>query len=306
MKFLKFLVAMLSVFTLFVFALGFLQKEEILDTVIDYYNKIPTTLNNNEYTKEVDVDFVKLTDDFIANNKDELINIYYTIISSGMQEFTFYCDNGYKECLKDVEAINNDSTLLSQINNFVNVFNSFKSIKTTYTNYGKITLSINRIYKSDDIKNINNKIDSIFDTVVDKGKNDYDNILAIHDYIINTTKYDIESENNPYSNASTAIGVLFDHKATCNGYTDTMSMFLDRLNIKNVKISNDTHIWNLVYINNKWLNLDVTWDDPVNDLNRDMLLHEYFLKTREEFNKIDSLNPKNKHVYDEAIYNFID
>lgn len=117
MKFLKFLVAMLSVFTLFVFALGFLQKEEILDTIIDYYNKIPTTLNNNEYTKEVDVDFVKLTDDFIANNKDELINIYYTIISSGMQEFTFYCDNGYKECLKDVEAINNDSTLLSQINN---------------------------------------------------------------------------------------------------------------------------------------------------------------------------------------------
>ena len=80
MKFLKFLVAVLSVFTLFVFALGFLQKEEILDTVIDYYNKIPTTLNNNEYTKEVDVDFVKLTDDFIANNKDELINIYYTII----------------------------------------------------------------------------------------------------------------------------------------------------------------------------------------------------------------------------------
>ena len=67
MKFLKFLVAMLSVFTLFVFALGFLQKEEILDTVIDYYNKIPTTLNNNEYTKEVDVDFVKLTDDFIDN-----------------------------------------------------------------------------------------------------------------------------------------------------------------------------------------------------------------------------------------------
>lgn len=306
MKFLKFLVAVLSVFTLFVFALGFLQKEEILDTVIDYYNKIPTTLNNNEYTKEVDVDFVKLTDDFIANNKDELINIYYTIISSGMQEFTFYCDNSYKECLKDVEAINNDSTLLSQINNFVNVFNSFKSIKTTYTNYGKVTLSINRIYKRDDIKNINDKIDSIFDTIVDKEKNDYDNILAIHDYIINTTKYDIESENNPYSNASTAIGVLFDNKATCNGYTDTMSIFLDRLNIKNVKISNDTHIWNLVYINNKWLNLDVTWDDPVNDLNRDMLLHEYFLKTREEFNKIDSLNPKNKHVYDEAIYNFID
>ena len=77
MKFLKFLVAILSVFTLFVFALGFLQKEEILDTVIDYYNKIPTTLNNNEYTKEVDVDFVKLTDDFIAITRMNLL-IYIT------------------------------------------------------------------------------------------------------------------------------------------------------------------------------------------------------------------------------------
>jgi transglutaminase/protease-like cytokinesis protein 3 len=306
MKFLKFLIAVLSVFTLFVLTIGFLDKEEILDTVIDYYNKTPTMLNNNEYTKEVDVDFIKLTDDFIANNKDELINIYYTIISSGMQEFTFYCDNEYSECLKDVESINNDSTLLSQINNFVNVFNSFKSIKTTYTNYGKVTLSINRIYKSEDIENINNKIDSIFDSIVDKNKSDYDNILAIHDYIINNTKYDVESEKNPYSNASTAIGVLFDNKATCNGYTDTMSIFLDRLNIKNVKISNDTHIWNLVYVETKWVNLDVTWDDPINNLNRDMILHDYFLITKGELAEIDEQNPNNKHIYDEEIYNFMD
>lgn len=306
MKFLKFLIAVLSVFTLFVLTLGFLDKEEILDTVIDYYNKTPTMLNNNEYTKEVDVDFIKLTDDFIANNKDELINIYYTIISSGMQEFTFYCDNEYSECLKDVESINNDSTLLSQINNFVNVFNSFKSIKTTYTNYGKVTLSINRIYKSEDIENINNKIDSIFDSIVDKSKSDYDNILAIHDYIINNTKYDVESEKNPYSNAATAIGVLFDNKATCNGYTDTMSIFLDRLNIKNVKISNDTHIWNLVYVETKWVNLDVTWDDPINNLNRDMILHDYFLITKGELAEIDEQNPNNKHIYDEEIYNFMD
>lgn len=306
MKFLKFLVAVLSVFTLFVFALGFLEKQEILDTVVDYYNKTPTTLNNNEYAKEVDVGFVKTTNDFIANNKDELINIYYTIISSGMNEFTFYCDNGYKDCFSDIKSINNDSSLLSQINNFVNVFNSFKSIKTTYTNYGKITLSINRIYKNEDIININNKIDSIYNTIVDSSKSDYDNILSIHDYIVNTTKYDKAAEKNPYSNASTAIGVLFDNKATCNGYTDTMSIFLDRLNIKNVKISNETHIWNLVYINNKWLNLDVTWDDPVNDLNQDILLHDYFLKTKEEFIKLDNLNPNNKHTYNEEIYNFID
>lgn len=294
MKFLKFLVVLIAFFGISVFVYGYLADNEVIVTLKEYYDKTPSILINNEYRKEIDESFVHYTDNFIAKNKEDLLNIYYTIMSSGMNEFTFYCDSKYSECINEVEKINSNSELLSQINNFVHVFNSFKTIKTTYSSLGKIVLTINRVYTEEDIEKINKELDKLEKEIVDKNKNDYDNILSIHDYVINNTKYDLEEHSTGSSNAK---DLLFNHKATCNGYTDTIALFLDRLNIKNVKISNDDHIWNLIYLNGKWLHLDATWDDPVNNLNKDLLLHDYFLKETSEMDE--------KHNYNKEIFNFI-
>lgn len=305
MKFLKFLVVILTIFSCTVFVYGYLNEKEVLNTLIEYYKRNPSTLYENNYKKDIDVDFVSLTQDFEPNNKNELINIYYTILSSGMNNFTFYCAKDYVDCIPDIIEINNDKDLLSQINNFVNVFNSFRSIKTTYTTSGKITLSVNHVYSDNDIEIINSKLDEIEKTLYLNKNTEYDKVLAIHDYIINNTKYNEEDEKKANTPSSTAIGVLVNKLATCNGYTDTAALLLDRLNIPNLRISNDKHIWNLVYINGKWLHMDLTWDDPVNNLNKDFLEHTYFLKTSEEFYKIGLTNEKSKHDFDETIYNFV-
>ena len=191
------------------------------------------------------------------------------------------------------------------MNNFVHVYNSFRSIKTTYTTNGKVTLSINKVYSNDDINIINSKLDSIEKTIYKDAISEYDKILAIHDYIINNTKYNLKDENKIGTPSSTAIGVLVNNLATCNGYTDTASLLLDRLNIPNVRISNENHIWNLVYTNGRWLHMDVTWDDPVNSLNKDMLTHDFFLKTTDEFDEIGKINIKNQHNFNKEIFNFI-
>jgi len=304
MRILKFLVVVLTLFASSVFVYGYLNENEVIDTIINFYERNPSTLYTNEYTKDDDVSFVKLTNDFTADNKDELLNIYYTILSSGMNEFTFYCSKSYSECIQEVVNINQNADLLSQMNNFVNVFNSFKSIKTTYTTSGKITLSINRVYNNNDIEIINNKLDEIEKTLYINAYSEYDKIKAIHDYVVNNTKYNLEDENKPATVSSTAIGVLVNGLATCNGYTDTVALLLDRLNIKNFRISNDNHIWNLVYTNGKWLHLDSTWDDPVNNLNEDILSYEYFLKTTNEFDELNRLKPNNEHNFDRDIFNF--
>lgn len=306
MKVLKFLVVLLSIFTLLVFSYGYLSENEVIETIVDYYKRTPSTIKYNEYKKDINIDFIKLTDNFIADSKNDIINIYYTIIYSGMNEFTFYCDKNYINCTEDVVSVNNDTSTLSQMNNFVNVYNSFKSIKTTYTSTGKITLSIDRIYNNDDIINIGSRINKIYDEIVDLNKDDKTNIKSIHDYIINNTKYNVEEENAKEPTASsTANGVLFNGLATCNGYTDAMSLFLDKMNIPNVRISNSTHIWNLVYLDNNWYHLDLTWDDPINDLNKDLLLYDYYLKTTDELIKLDKNANKNDHIFDTEIYNFI-
>lgn len=304
MKFLKFLVVILTIFACSTFVYGYLNEKEILGTLINYYERNPSILSTNEYTKDANIDFVQLTDDFEASNIQELHNIYYTIISSGMNEFTFYCNTSYTNCINDVISINDDDDLLSQMNNFVNVYNSFRSIKTTYTTSGKVTLSINRVYSESDIYLINTALDILERTLYINAYTEYDKILAIHDYIVNNTKYNLEDENKKGTPSSTAIGVLVNKKATCNGYTDTAALLLDRLNIPNVRISNDKHIWNLVYTNGKWLHLDLTWDDPVNNLNKDILSYDYFLKTTQEFDQIGKLKPENEHKFDREIYNF--
>ena len=64
------------------------------------------------------------------------------------------------------------------------------------------------------------------------------------------------------------------------------------------KISTINHIWNAVNINNEWLHLDLTWDDPVTDTNENVLLDDFFLISN---NKLVGKNTK-QHNYDINIY----
>ena len=63
-------------------------------------------------------------------------------------------------------------------------------------------------------------------------------------------------------------------------------------------ISTINHIWNAVNINNEWLHLDLTWDDPVTDTNENVLLDDFFLISN---NKLVGKNTK-QHNYDINIY----
>jgi len=44
------------------------------------------------------------------------------------------------------------------------------------------------------------------------------------------------------------------------------------------------HAWNRVYLDNQYLNLDITWDDPVPD-GGSRVLYDYFLISDEQMRK---------------------
>ena len=186
----------------------------------------------------------------------------------------------YVNCISDIEKISNgENDTLSILNYFVSPFNSEKKITTSYNNIGEVNITVDKLYSDEDIKAVNKKIDEIISDIINNNMSLEDKILAVHDYIINNTKYDSDALNNNSKYKSyISYGTLIEGYSTCNGYADAMALFLDRFNVPNIRIASSTHVWNAVYLNNKWLHLDLTWDDPITEgSNRDTLLHKFYL-----------------------------
>lgn len=263
-------------------------------------NKEVSLNYKNEYYKNSNYNYVKLTENFKITEKSQLVDAYYTIINSGIDKFTFYCSNTYKSCIDDVVETANNQTILSNINSFVHPFNSFSSIKTEYDSLGKVTLKIEKSYTKEQINEINNKINEIITNQVKNESDKKEIIKIIHDYIINNSKYDIDKsdKNIDKYKSNIAYGPLVEGYGLCGGYTDAMAIFLNYYDIPNFKVVSENHIWNAVYLDNKWYHLDLTWDDPVVSTGENVLEYNFFLISNKELEELNT----NQHIFDKSVF----
>lgn len=304
MKVLKALIKLLF-FVGFCFFIFFLYKER--DQVVLFFrdNIFQETKNvkinkediNEETYKKYNYLYLQDTDDFIAKDKKHLMNILYTIVNSGINDFIFYCDSKYSECTNDISELLNDDDNLYYINNFVHPYNTYKYLSVNYSSYGKVNVTIDKNYTQEEIDYINEIVDNFINNNIDINMSEENKIKIIHDYIINNSKYikDTKVDKDNYSNA---YDILYSGYGTCNAYSDLMAIFLNKLNINNYQISSENHIWNLVFVNNSWYHLDVTWDDPVTNTNEDLLGYDYFLITDKT---LKSYNDQ-EHNYNEEVF----
>ena len=266
----------------------FLEKKDSLIEVFNntfFSERINVQLEQkNDYYRDYDFLFVQNTDSFSPTNYQDILNIYYTFLNSGQSTFTFYCPKEYSTCLSDVKGLANNQDILSNINNYVHPYNSFSHIETEYDSLGRITIMTSKNYSEEEIQEINAKIDSLYWKLVDENSSEKENIQAIHDYIINHSRYDTERSKNDIVQykSDIAYGPLFEGYAICGGYTDLMQLFLEKMNVKSYRVSSNRHIWNAVFLDNTWYHLDLTWDDPVADDGNDYLEHNYFLISTKE------------------------
>lgn len=286
-----------------IIVLTFVYRKEITNYITQNIIKQEPkdTLTYNEYYLNNNFAFVKLTNDFTIYNKDNLKDIFYTIINSGDDSFNFYCSEEYKDCIKDVKYFFSDQVIIANINNFIHPFNSFRNIKMSVSNYGKVTIDVIKLYSNEKIQYVNEWIDDFISNNINNSMSDNDKIKIFHDYIVNNTKFDTSVDNTINHNNSdsyNAYGLLTNNLAICGGYSDIMAIYLNKVGILNYRIATDKHIWNLVYLNGTWLHLDVTWDDPVTSNGTDMLIYDYYL--------IDTNNLLTKditeHNFDKKIY----
>ncbi len=250
-------------------------------------------LTYNEYFLDSNFLYVQNIDSKSVSNHQELLNMFYTIINSGDDSFSFQCR--YDNCISDVKVLtSDDDETIATINSFVHPFNSFETININVSNSGRVTVKPKKNYTPAQIQYIEDYIDNFISKNINNTMSDYDKIKKFHDYIIENTKY----EDNETDKSYNAYYLIKNGRAICSGYSDIMAIYLNKLGILNYRITSENHIWNLVNLNGKWLHIDTTWDDPVVSDGKQYLIHNFFLITTEELQKVDKV----EHNFDKNIY----
>ncbi len=262
----------------------------ILDNVI--YARSNKVLTYNEYYLDYDYKYIQNTDTPDVKNYQEVLNIFYTVINSGDNNYSFNCN--YTNCVNDVQNLTSKNKAISNINNFVHPFNSFSSINIDITNNGTISIKTKKAYTDEEIIFINTYISNFIASNITQNMSDYDKIKKFHDFIVNNTIYD----KNISKELHTAYTLLTTGKSVCSGYSDIMSIYLNTLGIQNYKITSENHVWNLANINGVWYHIDMTWDDPVANDGKQYLLHNFLLITTEQLYNLDKV----EHNFDSNVY----
>lgn len=116
-----------------------------------------------------------------------------------------------------------------------------------------------------------------------KGENDFESVKNVHDYIINRVEYDHSNKGRNY----TDIEGFRENRMVCQGYSMATFVLLSYMNIPCRMVTGEAgdekdkgpHAWNIVQIDGKWYNYDVTWDDS-----EEYGAHyTFFLKSNEDF-----------------------
>ena len=295
-----------TVFLLCILALVYFNHSDITSYIIKNYVLYSNSIINddNTYTKGISYMGFEQTNNFTPSNKEELKNLFYTMLDRGWTTFSFYCDSSYTNYLDDIKELTDDGTFAT-INNYVHPYNSYKTVNVSANNYGIITINIVKNYTDTEIQVINGIINEIIKHNITNNMSTTEKIKVFHDFIVNTTIYDQEEaklaeKNLIASNVASykAYNVLVNGVGLCGGYTDTLAIFLNKIGINNFKVSTDKHVWNALLIDGKWYHIDMTWDDPVSTDGRQYLIHDYFMIDDNQLKTLDN----EKHNYDKNFY----
>jgi len=207
----------------------------------------------------------------LLNDADKEI---YIKILSGLEAYSEKIILPYRDINETMAIFGyvlNDNPLIFYTNSFTQSSDNYKkdcTMKPHYTN--------SKSYISDQMITI---AEYLQDFDIASGKSDLEKEQYVHDFCLQKYKYgkaDSESAHN-------ILGPILHKKAVCEGIAEFVKLALDYLNVKNVLVSGEanngvsskmeSHLWNIVYIDNSPFHLDVTFDlSLTNDENR----YDYF------------------------------
>jgi len=145
---------------------------------------------------------------------------------------------------------------------------------SSWSNSNTVNIKIKCVYKmtAEMAADLDKRARTIVSSITSDNMSLADKELAIHDWIVNNTKYDQSyTIYDPYN-------TLIKHTGVCEGYSLLAQKMFTIAGIKSLivegTVDGQSHAWNLVNIDNHWSHVDVTWDDPISS--RDVLRYDYY------------------------------
>lgn len=166
-----------------------------------------------------------------------------------------------------------------------------------YNTYGQTVYKFMPKYKYDNAETIKTmqaaleaKVKEILEPV-GEGWTELEKIVYLHDYLAANYEYDLT-----YT-VRDAYGLLVDGTGVCQAYMLAYRLLLSRVDVESGTVTSESinHTWNLVKIDETWYHVDVTWDDPTDDM-LGLVQHTNFLLS--ETGMIAKKSSKSKYKYD--------
>lgn len=161
----------------------------------------------------------------------------------------------------------------------------FSEVESVYD--GNLCYAIRTGDKSvltDTEKELYRYLNEVLDCTGARTRSKVDTVKLLHDYLVLELKYDKSYQMISHSPE----GVMRNKTAVCDGYARTMRLLLllSGIDCKIVcgTAGEESHAWNLVKLEDGWYHVDVTWDDPVPDI-EGKIGYQYFLKNDREMEK---------------------
>ncbi len=180
----------------------------------------------------------------------------------------------YMEMYPEIETMEIDRAEIYH-NGICVVFKNVEAVYDANLCYAMRTGDMSVLTKTE--KALYSYLDEVLDVTGARKMTRVEAVKALHDYLVLELKYDESFQVISHSPE----GVMKNRTAVCDGYARTFRLLSILLDIDCKVISGtakgEAHAWNLVRMEDGWYHVDVTWDDPLPDV-EGKVGYLYFLK----------------------------
>lgn len=251
---------------------SFPNREEFNYVIISLYGEDGAIYNDGDYSTQNDIIYST------SGISDGIyyIQIYKSPIRYGTSYWSYmYQKGGIKVEIKDGKVKPIESMTY---NNNTTIYNGYNADKATIQYY---------LQPSYGVESDNTEIIKLAKSIVLESDSDYEKIKKVHDWVANNVWYNYDGFYSGEYGESNAVEVYHSKKSVCQGYANLTAALLRALNIptkvvsgyalgissegewskKLVNSQETNHAWNEVYVNNRWIIIDTTWDSNNEFLN---------------------------------------